>query len=115
MSRFAQEIRRDTNCGLDFKNQNPLVVQAYNGMIAYQPLYRAGCLKSESGSYCTSRCFLATLIGALKQQLIETDIGYADAITNISSPSDSHVYFLALGLDLPGGSRPAYVLLDQAV
>ena len=52
MSHFAQEIGKDTNCGADFRNQNPVVTQAYSGLIAYQPLYQAGCLKSESGSYC---------------------------------------------------------------
>ncbi|KAI9886711.1 MAG: hypothetical protein M1823_001487 [Watsoniomyces obsoletus] len=84
MSRLASDIRRDNNCGQDLRDQNPVVVQAYNGMIAYQPLYQAGCLKSESGSYC-----------------------FADAITNTSSPSDSYPYYMPLGLPLPGGSRPA--------
>ena len=31
---------------------------------------------------------------------------YADAITNTTSPEDSYVYFLALGISLPAGSWP---------
>lgn len=32
--------------------------------------------------------------------------GFANAITNITSPSDSYPYYLPLGSSLPGGSRP---------
>ncbi|KAI9890908.1 MAG: hypothetical protein M1814_003548 [Vezdaea aestivalis] len=83
MADLARNIKADNNCGQDFRLQNPIVLQAYNGFLAYQPLYQAGCLKSPTGSYC-----------------------FADAITNTSSPTDSYVYFLPLGVALPGGSRP---------
>jgi hypothetical protein len=53
MAGFARALKLDNNCGQDYKNQNPLVVQAYQGLLAYEPLYRAGCLKATStGSYC---------------------------------------------------------------
>ncbi|KAI9878576.1 MAG: hypothetical protein M1830_000533 [Pleopsidium flavum] len=32
--------------------------------------------------------------------------GFADAITNTSSPTDSYIYYLPLGIALPGGARP---------
>ncbi|KAI9817829.1 MAG: hypothetical protein M1827_000948 [Pycnora praestabilis] len=83
MSSLAQELRQDSNCGTDYGYQNPVVQQAYNGLVAYEPLYRAGCLKDFSGSYC-----------------------FADAITNTSSPSDSYTYYLPLGVSLPGASSP---------
>ena len=83
MSSFANQLRDSENCGQDYTNENPIVRQAYDGFLAYSPLYQASCLKDSSGSYC-----------------------YADAITNVSSPSDSYVYFLPLGISLPGGSRP---------
>ena len=53
MGQLARDIRRNANCGDDYADGNPLVVQAYNGMQAYAPLYEAGCHKSSSGSYCT--------------------------------------------------------------
>ena len=34
------------------------------------------------------------------------DLGFADAITNTSSPTDSYIYYLPLGIALPGGARP---------
>lgn len=83
MSALAVQIRNDANCGQDYADQNPLVMQAYNGLISYAPLYQAGCLKDDQGNYC-----------------------FANAVTNTSSPSDPFPYYLPLGFSLPGGSRP---------
>ncbi len=52
MSSLAQQLVSNSYCGTDYKNQNPIVLQAYNGFIAYEPLYRAGCQKDSSGGYC---------------------------------------------------------------
>ncbi|KAI9786079.1 MAG: hypothetical protein M1816_008107 [Peltula sp. TS41687] len=105
MSRIAQEIRKQSTCGPDYNDQNSLVMQAYKGLISYEPLYRAGCLKSTTGSYCTSQGKGISNMGLMTDW--DIDSGFADAITNMSSPSDSYTYFLPLGLSLPGGSRPA--------
>ena len=84
MSSLAQELISTTNCGADYAQLNPLVMQAYNGFVAYEPIYRATCLKSpESGSYC-----------------------FSEAITNASAPADSYPYYTALGLTMPTSSRP---------
>ena len=83
MGSLAQQLRLDANCGADYTLQNPTVRQAYNGLVAYDPLYKAGCEKDESSNYC-----------------------FAAAITNSSSPSDSYIYYLPLGVSLPGGSQP---------
>ena len=84
MSSLSQELISTTNCGADYDQQNPLVMQAYNGMVAYEPIYRATCLKNpESGSYC-----------------------FSEAITNASAPADSYPYYTALGLTMPTSSRP---------
>ena len=84
MSSLASRLIEDSNCGQDYRNENPLVTQARAGFIAYEPLYRATCLKNgDTGNYC-----------------------FADAINNSSNPSDSYPYYTALGTHLPGGSRP---------
>ncbi|KAL8762462.1 MAG: hypothetical protein Q9184_001545 [Pyrenodesmia sp. 2 TL-2023] len=83
LSSLASELRQDSRCGLDYRRQQPLVVSAYNGLVAYEPLYRAGCEKDDEGNYC-----------------------FANAITNMTSPSDSYPYYLPLGIALPGGSQP---------
>ncbi|PPJ53472.1 hypothetical protein CBER1_00419 [Cercospora berteroae] len=84
MASYAQEVKQTANCGADLAMGNPSVVQAYNGFLAYDTLYHAGCLNDDSGRYC-----------------------YANAVTNSSSPTSSYIYYLPLGVQLPGGSRPA--------
>ena len=84
MSTFAQQLLLDSNCGNDYKLQNPMVRQAHAGLVSYDPLYKASCLKDSSPSkkYC-----------------------FANAVTNVTSPADSYVYYLPLGMPLPGGSQ----------
>jgi hypothetical protein len=84
MSALAANLTTPANCGSDFTAQNPTVLQAHTGLIAYKPLYQASCIKNpQTSSYC-----------------------FADAVTNASSPTDSYVYYLALNVSLPGGSQP---------
>lgn len=61
-----------------------MVTQAYNGFVSYPTLYHAGCLTDTDGNYC-----------------------FSNAVTNTSSPSSSYIYYLPLGVKLPGGARPA--------
>ncbi len=62
-------------CKNDLSLQNPVVTQAYNGLIAYDTLYAASCLTSSTtGNYC-----------------------YADAVANSSAPTSSYIYYLPLG------------------
>jgi hypothetical protein len=83
MASLAQDIQQEYNCGSDLHMQNPMVMQAYNGLLAYQPLYRAGCLTDEDGQYC-----------------------FANAVTNTSAPTGSYIYYLPLGEQLPAGTQP---------
>ncbi|KAL9010497.1 MAG: hypothetical protein Q9173_004582 [Seirophora scorigena] len=84
LSSIASQLRQDSNCGSDYRRQQPLVRAAYNGLVSYSPLFRAGCERDpESGNYC-----------------------FANAIQNKTSPSDSYPYYLPLGIPLPGGSQP---------
>ena len=51
--RLAVELIAAQNCGVDYSNKNPQVLQAFNGLLAYEPVYRATCLRDDGGSYCT--------------------------------------------------------------
>jgi hypothetical protein len=84
MYSIANNLTSSSNCGADYSAQNPIVLEAYTGLIAYKPIYQASCLKnSATSAYC-----------------------YADAITNASSPTDAYIYALPLNQSLPGGSQP---------
>lgn len=84
MADFAEQIIKDTNCGQDFRNEQPLVLQAYNGLIAYEPVYRATCLKTaKDNQYC-----------------------FSQAVSTSQNPSDIYPYFTAVGLTMPSGSKP---------
>ncbi len=84
MSSLAQQIQSSSTCGPDLALENPMVTQAYNGFIAYAPLYQAGCLRDPTTQdYC-----------------------FASAVTNASAPTSSYIYYLALGVALPGGTQP---------
>lgn len=54
MASLAQQLKSSSNCGPDLEQEQPLVARAYNGLIAYAPLYQAGCLKDSVGNYCAS-------------------------------------------------------------
>jgi hypothetical protein len=51
---FARELLLDTACKTDYNNDNPIVLQAYNGLVAYKPAYQASCLRDDEGKYCKS-------------------------------------------------------------
>lgn len=80
---YARELSAATACKTDYNNNNALVLQVYNGLVAYEPLYQASCLKNSEGNYC-----------------------FANAVSNTSSPTDSYAYYLPIGQEMPGGSRP---------
>ena len=84
MSSLATALRSDSNCGADYRRQNPIVRSAYAGLIAYDPLYKVSCFRAN-GSPNKDYCF-------------------SNAVTNQSAPSDSYVYYLPLGIPIPGGS-----------
>jgi hypothetical protein len=78
---IAANITSSSNCGSEYAARNPTVMLAYKALVAYIPLYQASCLKASTGHYC-----------------------FSDAVTNMSSPSDSYVYYLGIGEQLPSGS-----------
>lgn len=52
MDKYALKLREDSSCAVDYANDNPQVLQAYNGLLAYSPLYQASCLQDDGGNYC---------------------------------------------------------------
>ncbi|KAK4218156.1 c6 zinc finger domain-containing protein [Rhypophila decipiens] len=84
-SNLATNMTADENCGADYRDGNSIVVKAYQAMLAYAPVYTASCLKDpETSMYC-----------------------FANAVTNLSSPTSPYFYYLPLNRSLPGSSIPA--------
>ncbi|KAA8643557.1 hypothetical protein EYZ11_003208 [Aspergillus tanneri] len=84
MADLATRLRKKDACGVDYAAGNNIVQQAYTNMIAYEPIYRATCLKNPSTSdYC-----------------------FVDAATNTSNSADYNVYFLPFGSPISGKPYP---------
>jgi hypothetical protein len=93
MQTSARELMAASACKTDLANDNPLVIQALNGLVAYPVVFAASCLKdvhSKTGSYC-----------------------FANAVTNTSSTTDSYPFYLPVGQELPAGSRPTCNSVSQ--
>ncbi|KAK0738230.1 hypothetical protein B0T18DRAFT_335191 [Schizothecium vesticola] len=82
---LATRLVAEENCGMDYRAGHPVVRNAYLAMVGYAPLYTAGCLiDPQTSMYC-----------------------YANAITNMSSPSNVYFYYLPLNITLPGSTVPS--------
>ncbi|PHH63944.1 hypothetical protein CDD81_5163 [Ophiocordyceps australis] len=84
LDKAAQNLTTDANCKAEVDQGHSRVLQAWRGLKAYRVLYTATCLQDETtNAYC-----------------------FANAVTNLTTPSDSFLYFLPYGLALPGASAP---------
>ena len=84
MNSYANQLRSQGGCGADYNAQNPNVLEAWQGFLAYGEVYNATCLRSsQNNDYC-----------------------FTDAVTNSSSPTSSYIYYLPLGISLPNGIMP---------
>ncbi|KKZ62215.1 hypothetical protein EMCG_03353 [[Emmonsia] crescens] len=83
MNDLASELASKDVCGEDLKLQQPVAIQAHNGLRSYGTIHDATCLKNpDTDNYC-----------------------FSDALTNTTTPANSYIYYLPLGMPLPGSSR----------
>jgi hypothetical protein len=52
MQSLATELKTASACMSDYDAENQLVMQAYNGLIAYPVMYQAACMQDDNGDYC---------------------------------------------------------------
>lgn len=84
MNTLASNLTSDSNCGADYKLGNPVVTQAYDGMLSYEPIAKVACLDDPTtGDYC-----------------------FTEAATNSTNISNYYLYFIALGNSLPTSGQP---------
>ncbi|KAG5965132.1 hypothetical protein E4U58_002918 [Claviceps cyperi] len=85
LNQAAQNLTLDANCKSEFDQNQTQILQAYRGLRAYNVLYSAACLQNPTtNSYC-----------------------FANAVTNLSAPSNAYLYFMPYGMSLPGASKPS--------
>lgn len=85
LNNLATDLIKEDNCKEDYELQNQVVVQAYLGLRAYQPLYSATCLTDpDTSAYC-----------------------FANAVTNLTTPSNVYFYYMPLNLTFPGSAVPS--------
>jgi hypothetical protein len=81
----AASLVSPANCGEEYRRGQNNILQAYYGLMAFEVLYKATCLRErDSGMYC-----------------------FANAVTNDSTPANAYFYFLPLNVSLPKTSKQA--------
>ncbi|KAK0722513.1 hypothetical protein B0T26DRAFT_222982 [Lasiosphaeria miniovina] len=91
LSSLAQNLTSTQHCGNDYNLGNSVVIQAHLAMIAYAPLYSAGCLKDpQTSAYC-----------------------FATAVRNTTNFTNTYFYFLPLNMSLPGSTLPTCGVCTQ--
>ncbi|CAJ2507031.1 Uu.00g082170.m01.CDS01 [Anthostomella pinea] len=85
LGKLADELIADGNCATDYEMQNALVMQAYTGMKVYNTVYKATCLTDpDDSAYC-----------------------FANAVTNLTTASNSYLYQMPFNMTLPTNAAPA--------
>ncbi|CAM1505504.1 Fc.00g111410.m01.CDS01 [Cosmosporella sp. VM-42] len=85
LSTAAQNLTAEENCKSEWNKGDATVKQVLFGLKAYEMMYKASCLQTPSDDmYC-----------------------FANAVTNLTTPSDAYFYYLPYNLSLPGSSVPS--------
>lgn len=92
MQSYATQLQDPANCGDDYRDEQPSVIRAYQGLIAYYPIHQAGCLKLNPDGLSSSE-------GG------SNDYCFTNSVNN-SNQADISLYYIPLGVTLPGNSRP---------
>lgn len=84
LATVASNLTKSANCGDDFAAGQATATAAYLGLVGYQVVYSATCLKdAATQSYC-----------------------FGDTITNTTHASEAYFYFLPLNTSLPAATTP---------
>lgn len=125
---YAALLTSSKHCGQDYSARNPLVLEAYAGLVAYAPVRTATCMRangtassSSSSSSASSSSTTTTSTAAAANTTLSASTASApdsycfiDAVTNTSAPTSSYIYYLPLGAALAPGSSPACTPCLQA-
>ncbi|KAL1888575.1 hypothetical protein Cpir12675_006120 [Ceratocystis pirilliformis] len=81
----ALDLTGPKNCAEEYHNDASNIMMVYWGLIAYEPLYKATCIRDpETSMYC-----------------------YANAVTNTSTTGNAYTYFMPLNSSFPATAEPS--------
>ena len=95
MQSYATQLLDPANCGDDYQKEQPSVLRAYLGLVAYLPIQQSSCLKLDPDGLSASK---ASDGG-------DNDYCFTNSVNN-SNQADNSLYYVPLGVTLPGNSRP---------
>lgn len=89
LSNLANDLLKTDTCRKDYELGNPLVVNAYTDLLAYEAVYRASCLRSNaSGKFC----FVDALFGSSNSS--------NSSLLSTPPPGDYDIFSIPLGSPL---------------
>ncbi|KAL2885594.1 C6 transcription factor [Ceratocystis lukuohia] len=81
----ALDLTGPKNCAEEYRDDASNIMMVYWGLIAYEPLYKATCIRDpETSMYC-----------------------YANAVTNTSTTGNAYTYFMPLNSSFPATAEPS--------
>jgi hypothetical protein len=98
---IARQLTLDSNCGADFRARQPLVIQAYNGLLGYEPIATTACLQTPNYNGTSPTPSLDSSAPGKNAQYC-----FSAAIANKANPSDPFPYYTAIGMTLPSVAKP---------
>ena len=96
---IARQLTQDAHCGADFRARQPLVIQAYNGLLGYEAVATASCLKTSSYNSTSDD-------PSADNDARDAQYCFTAALTNKANPSDPFAYYTAIGMTLPSVAKP---------
>lgn len=96
---IARQLTQDSHCGADFRARQPLVIQAYNGLLGYEAIATTSCLKTSSYNSTSDE-------PSADNDDADAQYCFTAALTNKANPSDPFPYYTAIGMTLPSVAQP---------
>ncbi|KPI44920.1 uncharacterized protein AB675_2806 [Cyphellophora attinorum] len=101
---IARQLTSDAHCGADFRARQPLVIQAYNGLVSYEPVATATCLTTPSDAYNETSAPVSPSTSG--EDDTKNQYCFLSALSNKQNPSDPFPYYTGIGMNLPQVARP---------
>ncbi|TQS36154.1 hypothetical protein Golomagni_03401 [Golovinomyces magnicellulatus] len=107
LNSYARNLTSSKTCGSDLSNSNPQIDSALIGLRSYRTLYTATCLHSSSSNISENIGNYAIHPSNSANNASEESYCFANAITNLTNPTNSFIYYLPLNVSLVGSAIPA--------